>query len=376
MLMRFYRLIFSVVVCLLTAAFSYAGSDGTKNVTFAYDADFEMNFDNREYYRSSFSRSMTIFAARLAPSVGIRIERGENESHTLLAGVDLLKDFGNSSSKILNEITFNYSLEKSFADTKLSIVAGVFPRSRMLDNYSEAFFSDSLSFYDNNVEGLLVQVRRPRALFEVGCDWMGQYGPENRERFMIFSSGEGAVAPIVSLGYALYVYHFANSYVQKGVVDNVLVNPFVRFDFGYDLGLQDLSLRFGFLQGMQHDRAYVENFVFPRGGEFDFEFKNWNVGVKNSLFYGNDMMPYYNSSDNTGEKYGSRLYFGDPFYRVNDSYSGGVGFYDRFQIFYEPVIKDFLSIRIAALFHFHGSAYSGCRQQVTIKFNLNKLVKK
>lgn len=121
--------------------------DEKKKVDFVYDVNFEMNFDNREFYRSAFSRSMTI----------------------------------------------------------MTLYAGIFPRRNMADRYSEAFFSDSLKFYDNNLEGILLKFKRPNIEFEVGCDRMGQYCENQRERFMILTSGEGQVAPVMAIGYAGYM---------------------------------------------------------------------------------------------------------------------------------------------------------------------------
>lgn len=373
-LMNIRQLIIPAACLLLLSLPAFATSDKEHRLSFAYDADFEMNFDNREFYRSGFSRSMTIFAARLTPSVGLDFQQDDRTGHRLMLGADLMKDFGGKDKDIFREILLYYNFRKDIGDTELSLYAGIFPRSKTQDLYSEAFISDSLAFYDNNIEGILLKFRRPKAEFELGCDWMGQYGADSRERFLIFSSGEGKVAPVLSVGYAAYMYHFANSHVQKGVVDNILLNPWLRFDFGHFMGLQKFSLRLGFLQGMQHDRAYAANFVFPCGGEADLEIRNWNVGIRNDLFYGSDMMPYYNCVDNTGEKYGTRLYTGSPFYRVHDLDSGGAGIYDRFQVFYEPEIGKWLKIRIAALFHFNGQRYSGCQQQVTLKFNLQNLL--
>ena len=119
-------------------------------------------------------------------------------------------------------------MQKNLGDTDLTLYAGIFPRSRTTGDYSPAFFSDSLVFYDNNLEGVMLQLRRPHASFEVACDWMGQYGPDRREKFMVFSAGEGEILPFMSLGYAGYLYHFANSYTQKGVVDNILLNPYLN----------------------------------------------------------------------------------------------------------------------------------------------------
>ena len=88
------------------------------------------------------------------------------------------------------------------------------------------------------------------------------------------------------------------------------------------------------------------------------------------------MMPYYNRIDNAGLKYGSDLYFGDPFYRVHDNMASGPGFYDRLEIYYEPNIGEFIRLRLSALFHFNGTRYSGCQQMVQLYFNLHELLKR
>ena len=84
-----------------------------------------------------------------------------------------------------------------------------------------------------------------------------------------------------------------------------------------------------------------------------------------------NLMPYYNSKDAGGDKYGDRLYFGDPFYRMHDDGRVGTGAYDRVEVFYEPHLGKYLQIRIGARFHFHGARYSGCQQVVSLKFNLS-----
>jgi hypothetical protein len=205
---------------------------------------------------------------------------------------------------------------------------------------------------------------------------MGMYDSYSRERFQIFSSGEGRVLPFLSLGYAASLYHFSFSGVSVGVVDNALVNPYLRFDMASMTDMQTLAVRLGWLQALQNDRANVGHYVFPGGLHVDLEIRKWDVALKNKAYYGSDLMPYYNWHDEGGSKYGSELYFGDPFYRVHDGRtagSGGIGsdngpgLYNRFEACYEPSIGKYLKIRVAAIFHFHGSHYSGCQQMVGIK---------
>ena len=356
------RKLFLIITILLTSLTASA------QVRFDYDVDYEMNFDNREFYRSNFSNSMTIFGARLTPAVGLEANSSEDTRHAVMAGIDVMKDFGSFeiNKELFKEIVMYYNLEKT-GDTGLSLYAGIFPRSRMQGRYSQAFFSDSLRFYDNNLEGLLVQVHRPQASFEVGCDWMGQYGSNRRERFMIFSSGERIVNPILTFGYSGYMYHFANSVEVKGLIDNILLNPYVRLDLSEKLDLQSFDLTFGWLQALQHNRKHVGYYVFPGGGHFDLEARKWNVAVKNMLYCGTDLMPYYNSYDEGGFKYGSELYFGDPFFRVYDDNTSRLGLYDRLEVCYEPCVGRFLKMKVGAVFHFNNFHYSGCQQVVGFK---------
>lgn len=381
-----------VCILLIMMAFSAAASQKPK-VSFVYDVDFEMNFDNREFAKSRFTPSMTIFGARLTPQFGLSLKESNGAGHRLMVGIDVMKDFGASpvseaiaggrtdetasslnNAGLFREITMYYNFQKKIARTDMGIYAGIFPRRVMGGSYSQAFFSDSLKFYDNNLEGLLLTFKRPEAYFEVGCDWMGQYGKARRERFMIFTSGEGKVLPFMSLGYAGYMLHYANSYKANGLIDNILINPYALFDLASCSGLQRLSLRLGWLQAMQRERRNVGMFVFPCGGEFDQEIRNWNVGIHNRMFYGTDMMPYYRGVDNAGLGYGAQVYFGDPFYRIHDNGATGAGFYDRMEVYYEPKLADWLDLRVSALFHFNGTRYSGCQQIVGLRFNLHELL--
>ena len=367
------------ILCLLATALSALATAQAKPkdpVKTVYEVDFDMNFDNREFYKSAFSESMTIFGARLTPTVGLTIQQEEGTRHSVMAGIDVMKDFGSSMAtpkELLKEPTLYYRLDKDCGKLDLELYAGIFSRKKTEGKYSEAFFSDSLKFYDNNLEGLLVKFRLPKSYFEIGCDWMGQIGQTERERFLIYSSGEGHLTDFLTLGYSGYVYHFAGCYEVRGVVDNILINPYARLDLAQYTDFQTLTFRLGWLQALQNDRRNIGQYTRPYGAEFDFELRKWNIGLRNSIFYGRDMMPYYNRTDAGGYKYGTRLYFGDPFYRVHDDGSEGFGMYDRFELFWNPYVSDLLDIKVRALFHFHGSHYSGTQQVVTVAFNLDRL---
>ena len=69
-----------------------AAPDDAGKVRFAYDADFEMNFDNREFDHSHILPSMTIFGARLTPAIGMTYRQKNGARHRLMAGIDIMKD--------------------------------------------------------------------------------------------------------------------------------------------------------------------------------------------------------------------------------------------------------------------------------------------
>lgn len=356
---------------------AFASSADSTKVDLVYDVRFDMNFDNREFAKSDFSPSMTIFGARLTPSVGVAVKQPGNLKHKVMLGVDVMKDFGApADSSLFRELNLYYQLDKKAGKTAFSLQAGIFPRSSMEAYYSEAFFSDSLKFYDNNLEGLMLKLRRPKAYFELGCDWMGKYGMNQRERFMIFSGGSGKIFSFMSLGYSAYMYHYANSMKVKGVVDNFLVNPYVKFDFAEMTGMQSLALRGGWIQNMQNDRRNLGHYLFTGGAEVELDVRHWNVGIRNNFYIGQPLMPLYNIKDAIGQKYGNNIYFGDPFYRLNDDGTFGSGFYNRAEAYYDLNINDFLKMRVTAAFHITHMKYAGCQQMVRLVFDLQKLMDK
>ena len=382
---------------------------GGLKVRFAYDVNFEMNFDNREN-TSDLSPSMTVFGARLTPEIGIGVTQGNGTRHRVMLGVDIMKDFGRgpdaspdglvpgnkgyANADLFKEMTMYYRMDRRMGKTDFSLTAGIFPkRFSMSREYSPAFISDSLKFYDNNYEGLLLSFSRPKSCYEVGCDWMGMFGRYERERFMLFSHGRSQILSWLSLGYTAYMYHYACSSTVDGVVDNILLNPWICLDAAPVVPLQQLSLTVSWLQGAQQDRLNVGEYVFPFGAEFTFDVRKWNVGLRNRLFVGRDMMPYYDSRDAGGFKYGNSLYWGDPFYRLfsgNDSRFAGagssddamplydrsrsIGIYNRLEAYYEPRIADFLYLKVGLVAHFLEAGYAGFHQQVSLIFNLQELL--
>lgn len=357
-------------------------------VRLAWDALFEMKFDNMEYDPSPIASSGTIFGARLTPAVGIDGFARNGTKHRLMLGIDIMKDFGRSpipeymaggatsetditqnNLRLFSELLLYYRFSALFGKTDFSLITGIFPKNLSKAEYPRTFFSDRSRFYDNNYEGLLVSFSRPRAYYEAGCDWMGMYGTDRRERFMIFSHGRGEVLPWMSLGYYAYMYHFAGSDNVWGVVDNILANPYAEFSLAGRLPLQIFRIRLGFLASGQNDRRMSGKYTFPMGGEWTLEIRKWNAGLRHDMFVGKNMMPYYTDADGGGFLYADRLYFGDPFYRMDSDF----GVYNRVELYWEPHLADFVDLKIGLAGHFHNFSYSGFQQQVGLVFGIERM---
>ena len=341
-----------------------------KKVSFAYDLDFLYRFDNREFAASSdaVTPSMTTHGVVFTPEAGVKVRPDRIQTHKVMAGIMATHDMGTSSSLIPGENKYDLLAFYNYTTglgriTGFSATAGIFPRNRITGEYSEAFFSDSLKYYDPLVEGMLLQFNSPSFRAELGLDWMGQKGEERKERFQIYSSGKWAPLSWLSAGWAASMYHYAGSVQAPGVVDNHMVNPYVKFSCDGALPLFAASLKAGLLATYQWDRKFDGSVRAPFGGEFVLDL--WYAGftLRNTTYVGKDLLYYYNDRDAAGNKYGNLLYRGSPFY---------TGFYDLAEIGWKPLSAGCVDLSVNLRFHFSGSGYMGCQQVCSLLFNLEK----
>lgn len=209
-------------------------------------ADFETKFDNREYSGNRFGESKTVFGVRLSPEAGVAWD----EKNRLIAGVDLTHDFGDTAHFLSDIQPVVYY---QFRSPKVQVNAGIFPRTKMLGKYSEAFFDEEVKFYHHRLQGVLANYRSEHGYVEFAIDWEGFRSEKQREKFRILSEGRWHNERFYA-GYLLMVLHYAktlNEAEDEGVVDNMLVNPHagVRFNAFFDF-----DIRLGYLQSMQRDR--------------------------------------------------------------------------------------------------------------------------
>jgi len=334
------------------AAFLFAGG-GLRAQEIVVGADFTTRFDNREYASNTFDESKTLFSARLSPRVGVQWD-GKNR---LVFGVDLLQHFGDHEKFLSDAKPLMYY---RFHTEHVQAYAGIFDRKALMGDYSRAFFSDSMTFYSNRIAGFLGGYRstaRRRTYVEFGIDWEGMYSHASREKFRILSAGRYSACDNFFFGYAFSMFHFAGSKEEENVTDNLLINPFVGTEFK---AYFDFDIRAGFLFAPQRVRRFAEGWKKPCGGQIDFKMTRWGVKLENTLYFGENLMPYY-------AVHGAELYAGERFYSTTEH------IYNRTMLGYERSFFD-NSVRVEAgmIFHYDGTGL-GTQQMVKLSVDIEKM---
>lgn len=355
------RSAFSYIVVLCLALLGVIDASAQENMKLLWGVDFDTYFDNREYSECRYAESQTLFSSRLTPKVGL----AWNEKNRLVAGVDMLANFGDESD-FLSEVKPQFYYE--FKSERVAAYAGIFPRERMIGDYSDAIMSDSMRFYDNRVRGIMGQYRGARGYVEASIDWCGMYSHESREKFRIMSAGRYYFGgrQLFYGGYALSVFHFAGSMAENdAVVDNIIVNPYIgaRFEAFFDF---DVKLHY--LQTMQRDRDTEDKMRLPKGGMVQLKMAKWGAYIDQQLYFGENLQPYYGPFGNESFPlgYGGELYSGESFYGTGEKiYSTTrIGYSRRF-------FDDTLSVDCFFALQHDGVAM-GCKQVVSLKVRLGK----
>ena len=277
-------------------------------------ADYDMYFDNREFASCVFGESQTLFSSRLTPQIGIEW----NRNNRLIVGMDLWSDFGNNTvtfSKVRPEIYYQ------FDSKKVAAYAGIFPREKMLGDYTEVMMSDSMRFYDNRVQGVMGQYKGDRGYAEISADWCGMYSEASREKFRIMSAGRIYLDNYHRRFYAGYnfsMFHFAGSkLIHDCVNDQLMLDPYVGARFNAFL---DFDVKLHYIQTFQRDRDNDEKYRRPMGGMLQLRMAKWGVFIDEQLYMGKDLQPYYRSfrSEAFPYGYGGELYAGESFFGTSE----------------------------------------------------------
>ena len=322
-------------------------------------ADFTTLFDNKEYASMTFDKSGTLFSARLTPKVGI----GWSERNELMFAVDMVQDFGHDA-KFLSDA--NVQLYYAYRAPRVKLFAGVFPRSEMRGLRSSLFFDRSYRYYNNRIGGVLARYednRRGGGYVEFVMDYTGMRDFNTRESFMIMSSGHKSFAWSY-VGYDFLMGHYAtdmNPATVDGVVDNLILTPYVGCDFAFSTPSRSVNLdvRLSYVQSMQRDRINEDVWMYPFGGELFAEVEWWDVRLSSRTYLGRgSLFTYFN-------RYGADLYHGHPMYRTDK------GIYETITLSYaRRFISDTLAVEAGITMEYDGTGW-GTRQWLQLNVDLD-----
>ncbi len=355
--MRLRCVVISLLLCCLPAA--------AQHVDFQAGARFKTAIINDEAAASGnyFIPSRTLAAARLSPYLSL----GFGNLSSLHAALDFTKEFG-SGTPCAKELSFWYQLDGAHWD----VVAGAFPRELMQGEYSTLILSERKLFFDNIMEGLMVRFHNSRWMVETALDWNGRYGNGVHEQFNVISAGEGHFNSWFGMGWQAMFHHWANSMEVRGVFDDHVLNAFLRFDLGESLGLQCLTLDPGLVLSYHANRIAGDRRA-PMGFLLKSELMHWGFGLRNEAYYGPSQAPFWKDYDTGGNPLGENLYFRSGFWQVRSDGTATPGFFDRLELFWEPVNTPLIGIRIGVTTFFASGAYAGIQQAGVLKLNLENI---
>lgn len=345
-----------VFLCHFSILFASAQIKGLAEI------NFDTWLDNREYH-SDYAVDQTLFGSRITPIIGL----GWDEGHSIMIGGDFRAEFGSKSFSKKPEFIMYYNYDSEH----FKAYAGVLPRRKVLGDYPAVFFSDSVKYYDTNIDGILLQYVGGRGYVELAIDWLSMISDSQREKFVVFSSGRlNFDRQKLFVGYHASMFHHSVSHTEEGVVDNLLIHPYIGMDFSKKYynkrgkeKLQQICFNVGWLQAAQRDRRNENKFVTPHGLQFEFTLEKWGVGINNVFYYGDGLMPYY-------DRYGNGLYQGSSFYQTDGN------MLNRTEIYWNPVKRDDINLQVGWGQIYDGHEWSSQQLiRLTINLNVRSLVK-
>ena len=319
-----YRLILSIFLTLLPYAYSMALEP-------LWNIDLGASFDNREG-DNSHTAAETYFLVSLAPELGLKF----TETDCIAGGAVWVQPLENTIKNGTLYPTLYYRHE----GRKWKFSMGLFPMSQLREPLPGFLWSDSLTYFQKNLRGALLQYGSNNGFFDAYIDWRGMQSHTQREAFNIVFHGEFKKSRKIFLagGYAMMNHLAKTTHAgpEQFVVDNFLVNPYIGIDLSRSVPVDSLVIKGGGLLTIERDRkkggwTVPGGFWMEIAGEWKF------LGLRNSLYAGGRLFPLY------GE-FGSLLYAGEPYYASS--------FYDRLDIYGKIYNNKFVEIEAQLNFNF------------------------
>ena len=295
-----------------------------------WSIDFGSVFDNREG-DNTHTDTKTFFFTSLAPEIGLRFTKTDR----IAGGVVWNQPIGNEWDGHRISPTLYYRHQGK----RWSASMGMFPRTQLHQPLPGFLWCDSLTYFQRNIRGVLVQYHSPAAFIDFYLDWRQMQTENKREAFNIVFHGEWRPRQrsFIIGGHAM-MNHFAltkNSPENQHIVDNFLANPYIGLDLGRSTGLDSLVVKGGALVTIERNRA-DSKWRTPAGAwlEITGEWK-W-LGLRNSFYAGGCLFPSY-------PELGSELYQGEPFYQSS--------LYNRTDIYARIIGNEYVNLEAALDFN-------------------------
>lgn len=324
---------------------------------FIYDVDFLTFFDNRESHIPSYP-SKTLFGTRLSPEIGVEFNDSIYGNHQLIAGVSYIQPFGST----WRDIRLNPTIYYRYRQNGFNVSLGFIPWRNLRTSLPNYLFSDSLTYFSPNIQGVHFGYTSRHGFAEFIADWRGMQSIETREAFRLLLTGEYHYQWFFTGGNA-QLNHLANRLnppVRDGVCDDITAQPFIGFNFSQLTPLDTLALRTSYIFSYQRDRKSNQLFI-NHGFLAEFSIKWRFLAAENTLYIGDPLMPLY-------PQYGSLLNQGESIYQHR--------IYNKTNFSVYILQFPFVDVRFSWNLHYAQNQPLAHQQLLTAHFNLNNLVNK
>ena len=270
---------------------------------FQWKVNLNYFFDNTEFSESTLTKDQTMAGVHFSPELGMKWD----QNNSIFGGVDMLKKSG--SNTVVDKVKFIGYYQ--FHDDNTLLRAGSFQKGELLSNYSDFFFQDSVRYYRPVMEGLYFRKGNECAFFNLWLDWTGYQTENDRESFFLGASGYKSFGSLFFVDFQSYMFHFATTRPDTqgyGVCDNLLGQVSAGVNYSNNRGLNSLLFSIGTLAGFERDRQKMSDYKTPVGLVLRANADYKSFGTDNKFYFGQSRMTMY-------EKYGTDLYWGNPFLR-------------------------------------------------------------
>ena len=330
---------------------NHFAKDTIKPVSFIYNVDFSAYFDNREY-KKPYQKPQTFLNFRLSPKVGVRIYDRVGGKHELIAGVRYTQALGGD----WRNVQFNPTAYYHFQYKGFDVGMGAIPYENRLSALPDWLMYESLVYMHPNIQCALMSYQSEHGFVELMCDWRGSQTTYRQEMFRIIANGEYRYKWLV-LGGLAHLNHKASFAApnHEHVMDDINANVFIGCNRSDYTPLDSLAIRAGYIFGWQRDRR-VDESVFPQGGLVELYANWWFLGVKNTLYFGDNLQPMRPRSE--------VLCLGDPFYQSP--------LYNRTDLFVYLYRSSFVNMYFSWNLHYdlHHLQH---QQQLIVRFDLDAM---